>query len=205
MDRSALGAQHTTMSPTAEPSEPRTTEPPTPNPPNPDPTAPNPTNPDPTNPEPRWLSEDERAAWLSLVGVMVKLPAALDAQLQRDAKLSYIEYMVLAMLSEQPGRQLRMSELAAAINSSLSRLSHVAKRLEAQGFIRREPDRSDGRYTNAVLTDAGLAAVVASAPGHVAAVRSLVFDALTTDQRRGLREAGDRILAKVARAGADRP
>jgi DNA-binding MarR family transcriptional regulator len=115
--------------------------------------------------EPRWLSPDERVAWLSLVGVMVKLPAALDAQLQRDAGLSYIEYMVLAMLSEQPNRQLRMSELAATINSSLSRLSHVAKRLESQGFIVRLPDAADGRYTNAVLTDARLAAVVASAPG----------------------------------------
>ena len=63
--------------------------------------------------EPRWLSPQERAAWLSLVGVMVKLPAALDAQLQRDAGLSYFEYMVLAMLSAQPDRTLRMSELAA--------------------------------------------------------------------------------------------
>jgi len=84
--------------------------------------------------EPRWLSPEERATWLSLVGVMVKLPAALDAQLQRDSGLSYIEYMVLAMLSEQPDRMMRMSELAAAINASLSRLSHIAKRLEGQGF-----------------------------------------------------------------------
>ena len=86
-----------------------------------------------TSAEPEWLSAQERAAWLSLVGVMVKLPAALDAQLQRDSDMSYIEYMVLAMLSEQPERRLRMSELAATINSSLSRLSNVAKRLEGQG------------------------------------------------------------------------
>ena len=155
--------------------------------------------------EPRWLTPDERAAWLSLVGVMVKLPAALDAQLQRDAGLSYIEYMVLAMLSEQPNRQLRMSELAATINSSLSRLSHIAKRLEGQGFIERLPDAADGRFTNAVLTDAGMAAVVDSAPGHVAAVRSLVFDALTPAQLSGLRDAGDRIMAKVEPGGRQLP
>lgn len=69
----------------------------------------------------------------------------------------------------------------------MSRLSHVAKRLEGQGFIVRVPDAADGRYTNAMLTDAGLAAVVDSAPGHVAAVRSLVFDALTPAQLSGLR------------------
>ena len=155
----------------------------------------------PRDPEPRWLSPDERTAWLSLVGVMVKLPAALDAQLQRDSGLSYFEYLVLAMLSEQPNRLMRMSELAAAINASLSRLSHIAKRLEGPGFITRQPDSVDGRYTNAVLTDAGMAAVVAAAPGHVTAVRSLVFDALTLDQMREMREADERILAKVDPGG----
>ena len=35
--------------------------------------------------EPPRRDEDERAAWLSLAGVMTLLPAALDAQLQRDA------------------------------------------------------------------------------------------------------------------------
>jgi len=158
-------------------------------------------NSEPSAPAPRWLTPDERATWLSLVGVIVKLPAALDAQLQRDSGLSYFEYMVLAMLSEQPGRLMRMSELAGAINASLSRLSHIAKRLEGQGFITRQPDPADGRYTNAVLTDAGNAAVVAAAPGHVMAVRSLIFDALTADQLHGLREAGDRILAKVDPGG----
>ena len=69
----------------------------------------------------------------------------------------------------------------------------------------RRPDAADGRYTNAVLTDAGLAAVVASAPGHVAAVRSLVFDALTPAQLSGLRDAGDRIMAKVEPGGRQLP
>ena len=146
---------------------------------------------------PRWLNRAERSTWLTLVGMMVKLPAALDAQLQKDSGLSYIEYMVLAMLSEQPNRMLRMSELAGHINASLSRLSHVAKRLERQDLLRREPDPVDGRYTNAVLTDAGLAAVQRSAPGHVTAVRSLIFDALTHEQRDALHDAGASIMARV--------
>ena len=32
-----------------------------------------------------WLSEEERPTWLALVGVLIKLPAALDEQLQQDA------------------------------------------------------------------------------------------------------------------------
>jgi DNA-binding MarR family transcriptional regulator len=152
-----------------------------------------------TGPEsqPRWLDSDERAAWLSLGGVMIKLPAALDAQLQRDAGLSYFEYMVLAMLSEQSDRTMRMSQLATLTNGSLSRLSHVAKRLENQGFLRREQCPEDGRYTNAILTEAGHDKVVAAAPGHVAAVRMLVIDTLTKPQQAQLRAIGDRILRQV--------
>jgi len=152
-----------------------------------------------------WLTSAERSAWLSLAGVMIKLPAALDAQLERDAGLSYMEYMVLAMLSEQPNRMLRMSELAAFINASLSRLSHVATRLERQSFIRREPDPRDGRYTNAVLTDIGMDKVVATAPGHVAAVRTFVIDALTPSQLDGLNTAGEQILDRVDPTGRRTP
>jgi len=145
----------------------------------------------------RWLDADERATWLSLSRIIVKLPSALDAQLERDADLNYFEYIVMAMLSEQETRTLRMSQLAALTNASLSRLSHVAKRLESRGFLRREPDPDDGGYTRAVLSDAGLDKVVSSASGHVTAVRELVFDALTPSQQRRLRESIGAILTRV--------
>jgi len=148
-----------------------------------------------------WLTPDERAAWLALAGMVVRLPAALDAQLQRDAGLSFYEYMVMAMLSEQPDWTLRMTELAGLTNGSLSRLSHVATRLEASGWIRRERCPEDGRATNAVLTEGGFAKVVATAPGHVGAVRSLVIDAVAPGQLGQLRDIGGVVLARVD--GAD--
>jgi DNA-binding MarR family transcriptional regulator len=144
-----------------------------------------------------WLDPEERATWLSLSRIIVKLPSALDAQLERDADLNYFEYIVMAMLSEEDTRTLRMSQLAALSNASLSRLSHVAKRLEARGFLQRQPDPDDGRYTRAVLTDAGMEKVVNSARGHVANVRELVFDALTPAQQRRLRNSIDAILNRV--------
>lgn len=147
--------------------------------------------------EPRWLTADERAAWLSLVGIMIKLPSALDAQLQRDAGLSFYEYMVLAILSEQDDRTLRMSALAGFTNGSLSRLSHVVGRLERHGWARREPSADDGRSINAVLTDDGYRKVLESAPGHVENVHELVIDALTGPELDGLRRAGDAIMARV--------
>jgi DNA-binding MarR family transcriptional regulator len=150
-----------------------------------------------TDAEPPWLSDDERDAWIRLVGVFIKLPAALDAQLQRDAGISHFEYMVLSRLSEASDRTLRMSDLAVLANGSLSRLSHVVTRLERRGWVRRESCPGDGRYTNAVLTDDGMAKVEATAPGHVAAVRSLVIDALRPDQVEQLRDISQAIMGRV--------
>lgn len=146
---------------------------------------------------PRWLTDDERDAWIPLIGVLIKLPAALDAQLQRDAGLSHFEYMVLSRLSEAPERTLRMSDLAILANGSLSRLSHVVTRLERRGWVRREACPGDGRYTNAVLTGEGWAKVTATAPGHVAAVRQLVVDGLSPEQIGQLRDITQRIMSRV--------
>ncbi|MFJ3802495.1 MarR family winged helix-turn-helix transcriptional regulator [Streptomyces sp. NPDC090088] len=143
--------------------------------------------------KPLWLDTEEQATWLALTSVLIRLPAALDAQLQRDAGISHFEYQVLAGLSMSPERTLRMSELADFAVGSLSRLSHTVKRLERQGWVRRMPDPVDGRYTLAVLTGAGWEKVVATAPGHVAEVRRLVFTPLTKTQQRQLRETGRRI------------
>ena len=119
---------------------------------------------------------------------MTRLPATLDAQLQRDAGISHFEYQVLSMLSMPPQRTLRMSILAVLAEGSLPRLSQVVGRLEKRGWVRRTPDPEDGRYTLAVLTDQGWAKVARAAPGHVETVRRLVFDPLTKAQIRQLRD-----------------
>jgi DNA-binding MarR family transcriptional regulator len=129
-------------------------------------------------PETRWLDADEREAWLGLIGVTLLLPSLLDSQLQRDAGLTTFDYLVLAMLSEAPERTLQLKTLARLSNGSLSRLSHTVTRLEKRGWIRRETSPTDGRATVAVLTDAGYAKIVESAPGHVDLVRAKVFDAI---------------------------
>jgi DNA-binding MarR family transcriptional regulator len=146
---------------------------------------------------PRWLSRDEEAAWRAIAQVIVKLPWALECQLQRDAGLSFLEYHVLARLSEDPEHTLRMSELAMLTNASLSRLSHLMKRLESRGLVRREVDPADGRFTNAILTKGGYKLLVESAPGHVARVRSLVVDALSSAELRNLHDTSERLLARI--------
>ncbi|HEX8094283.1 MarR family winged helix-turn-helix transcriptional regulator [Jatrophihabitans sp.] len=131
---------------------------------------------------PRWLSSEEMAAWLPLITLVTRLPQALDRQLREDAGISHVYYQLLAMLSAEPDRQLRMGELARATGVSLSRLSHAVAALEARGWVTRCAASGDGRGQLAQLTDAGRQLLERTAPDHVAEVRRLVFDALTTDE-----------------------
>jgi len=150
-------------------------------------------------PDVSWLTAEELDSWLSFVRLLTWLPSSIDQQLQRDSKLGMVEYQVLAMLSESTNRTMRMSSLAEVTNASLSRLSRVITRLENRGLVRREPDPTDGRFTYAILTEAGFQTLAEAAPGHVALVRSLVIDVLSPEQLRRLGRDADRIMARIDR------
>ncbi|CAN5337319.1 MarR family winged helix-turn-helix transcriptional regulator [soil metagenome] len=145
--------------------------------------------------ETRWLNDDERALWMRMQAIAEFVPAAVDAQLRASAGLTRYDYYVLAMLSESRSHSRPMSDLAMVTNGSLSRLSHAAAKLEQSGLITRAPIVGDRRATLATLTEAGWNKVVATAPGHVAEVRKIVFDNLTAEQVTALNEA----LAPVIR------
>ena len=149
-----------------------------------------------------WLDKKQQAAWVRLAAVVELLPGALERQLRRDAELTHFDYFVVAMLSEAPGRTLRMTELARQTNATLPRLSHVVQRLEERGLVERFPCPQDKRATNARLTEAGWAKVEATAPGHAATVRTHVIDALTPQQIAQLTEITDAILHRLDPNGA---
>ena len=144
-----------------------------------------------------WLSKQQHDAWVSLAAIMELLPAVLDTQLRRDSAITHFEYLVLAILEAAPKRTMRMTELASQTNATLPRLSHVARRLETSALIERFPCPEDRRATNVKLTAAGLRKVKQAAPGHVAAVRRFVIDALTPEQITQLHAIGAAILDKV--------
>lgn len=151
--------------------------------------------------EARWLSPAELESWMPFSAMLMALRSALEAQLQRDGTLSLFGYLAMAGLSEAPQRTLPMKDLAVLANGSLSRLSHAVAGLERRGWVRRSPAPGNGRITNATLTDAGLAKLRATAPGHVEAVRGMVLDALTEGQLRTLGELSRLILANLAESG----
>jgi DNA-binding MarR family transcriptional regulator len=147
------------------------------------------------------LSAKEREAWIRFAAVVELLPGVLDAQLMRDQNLTHFDYFTLAMLSEAPGRTLRMTTLATRTNATLPRLSRVVSRLEAEGYVQRMPCPEDGRATNVKLTAPGWRKVVRAAPGHVSTVRSYVIDALSPTQIDQLARICDRLLTRLDPSG----
>jgi DNA-binding MarR family transcriptional regulator len=148
-----------------------------------------------------WLDNKELAAWVRLAAVVELLPGVLERQL-RESGLTHFDYFVLAMLSEAPGRTLRMTELARQTNATLPRLSHVVQRLEDRGMVERFPCPEDRRATNARLTAAGWTKVEATAPGHARTVRTHVVDALTPAQLEQLTQIADALLQRLDPNGA---
>jgi DNA-binding MarR family transcriptional regulator len=156
--------------------------------------------PAPAQAEPRWLDAREREVWLALRRLLWGLPPAIDRQLTRDSSLSGPEYSVLATLSECPDGVLRSGTAAQELGWERSRLSHILKRMEAKGLIFRTCSADDARGQDVHLTEAGRAAIVEAAPGHVAFIRRAVFDALTPEQQDLFGEACARMVEAICAA-----
>ena len=157
------------------------------------------------NSTPRTLEGDALETWSAFATVLEWLPAALDAQLLRDSDVTHFEYGILFALAHAPDRTLRLSVLAGYANSSLSRLSRAATRLEKRGWLRREPDPADGRFTLAILSDEGQSQFDSATLGHVATVHTLVLDSLTRAQAIQLRDISGRIARSINEAGLWQP
>jgi DNA-binding MarR family transcriptional regulator len=127
---------------------------------------------------PQPLSGEEEAVIRAFGRVLLVIPRALDADLEREQRMSLSEYTVLRILSEAPGRRMRMSELASACDMSLSGMTRLVAKLESLRFLERRPCPSDARGFNAVLTDGGLTRLEKAWPVHLASVRRHIMDHL---------------------------
>ena len=147
---------------------------------------------------PKWLTPNEMVAWRRYIIASRQLLAALDADLKgHDLKLP--DYEILALLSDAPDRQMRMSELAKIALLSRSRLSHRMKVMEKAGWIKREPCPVDKRGYFAVMTAKGWKAIVAAAPDHVESVRARFIDHLSKADQEAIAQIFARIEVPLRR------
>jgi DNA-binding MarR family transcriptional regulator len=104
------------------------------------------------------MDERESRAWLALVWTAELLPAALDAQLQAEAGMTHFEFMVLSILQQEQGGAMRTTDLAAAVNATMPRLSRVVGKLTERDLGIRLLIQELERHLHD-LTALGLAAV----------------------------------------------
>lgn len=155
--------------------------------------------------EPRWLTGAEYRAWIGYRRMRARLDLQLARDLARDSGLSEPDYDVLSNVSEAAGRRLRLSELAATMLWSRSRLSHHLTRMQQRGLVTREECAEDGRGAFVELTPAGWQAIQEAAPRHVASVRQHFIDLLTPDQIDALGAIAGRVLNQLADTRSDQP
>jgi len=132
--------------------------------------------------ERRRLTSAELAVWRSLLDTTTELRRRLAAQLAAESSLSPGDYAVLLALSEAPGRRLRSSELAGAIDWERSRLSHHLGRMEKRGLIERVECATDSRGAEVVLTEDGARIFRNATAPHARAIKQHFADALSPAQ-----------------------
>lgn len=130
--------------------------------------------------EPRWLSAEQQRIWRAYLNGVARINERLDAEL-RPFGLDLGEYEILVHLSESEEQQLRMSDLAARVRQSRSRLTHTVARMEKKGLVLRKACPEDRRGVIAVLTGRGLTLLKSAAPFHVESVREAFVDHVTPE------------------------
>ena len=154
--------------------------------------------------ENKWLDECEMRAWVAFLDTSNLLQRRVDEQLREEGGVTQPQYELMTRLSEAPGRELRMTELAELLVASRSGLTYQVAQLEQRGLVRRVPAPDDDRGVLAVLTDNGLDVLRRVAPGHVKVVRSGLIDLLDRPQLEALADALGAVRAHL-REGARRP
>ena len=145
-----------------------------------------------------WLDEEELRAWRSLQIMQNQLSAALGRELLERSGLSYVDYLVLAALTDRTDGRMRAFELGRELGWEKSRVSHHISRMAERGLVEKQKCSADRRGAHVAITKLGRQAIEAAAPEHVASVRRRFMDRLTKDQVRVLAEISSKVLAGLA-------
>jgi len=128
------------------------------------------------------LNDTQQACWRAFIESSWALHNRLEEDLREATGLSMADYHVMVVLSEAPEHRIRMGELAGRLVFSPSRVTYQINSMVKRGLVRKQSCAADGRGQEAVLTEAGLAELVAAAPLHLATVRQSFIDDLDEDE-----------------------
>jgi DNA-binding MarR family transcriptional regulator len=153
----------------------------------------------------QWLDDEEQRAWRAYRRMVLLVDGAIARELTRDSGLSMPDYMVLSTLSEAHDHRRRLTELAARMQWSPSRLSHHVTRMEQRGLVTRADCTEDLRAAYVELTEDGWSAVKAAAADHVTSVRQHLIDLLTSQEIAAMTSIGERVITHFGENCLDYP
>ena len=105
------------------------------------------------------MDEELLATWRAFLNAHAHMTRAINRDLAEAGLPELTWYDLLWALYRQPERRLRVNELAREVVLSPTAMSRFVDRVEAAGYVRREPDPADRRALQVALTDAGVAAL----------------------------------------------
>ena len=103
------------------------------------------------------IDDEQLATWRSFLNAHARVTRAIGRDLAEAGLPDLAWYDLLWTLYKQPGRSLRVKELADEVVLSPTAMSRFVDRVEAAGCVRREPDTDDRRALQVTLTDEGVA------------------------------------------------
>ena len=112
------------------------------------------------------MSPDDEVlgAWRAFLNAHAHMTRAINRDLAEAGLPDLGWYDLLWALHRAPERRLRVKDLADAVVLSPTAMSRFVDRVEAAGYVRREPDPDDRRALQIALTDAGADALRAIWP-----------------------------------------
>ncbi len=129
---------------------------------------------------PDWLDDDEQRAWRAFIRAIPAVLAHIEATMKAEG-ITTDDFRILSHLSQSDDDRARMSELAAHLATSRSRLTYRMDLLDGRGLTLRRSDPDDGRAVWACLTPTGRKLIEEISPRHVADVRRTIIDHFDRD------------------------
>ena len=105
----------------------------------------------------RWGRRSQPRAMASATSIMrvqQLLLADFDTVVGRH-RLTFARYEALVLLAFSSAGELPMSKIGERLMVHPTSATNIVQRLEAQGFVSRQPNPRDGRGTLAAITDSG--------------------------------------------------
>src|SRR4029078_2822312 len=103
------------------------------------------------------IDDDALGAWRAFLTAHAHVTRAISRDLAEAGLPDLTRYDLLWAVYRRPERRLRVNELAREVVLSPTAMSRFVDRVEAAGYVRREPDPADRRALQVAITHAGAA------------------------------------------------